>query len=206
MLETELSKIRRNYLIEYKQNGNKKSLQQLILTYLESIETIIIKFENCKLEHDELLSIAIEGAIKAINNFENIDKIYMLSCKINQNVYRYIESELKKEKQNNYESYEYYQSQRKNGEDNTISYDKTNEIIDKIDIQTTLELLPEKLKRVIELKHGFKTGEPLSFEEIGKIYSLTKESIRKIYNQAEEQIIKIYNYPYYSKQLKNKRK
>ena len=48
--------------------------------------------------------------------------------------------------------------------------------------------LPEKEKKLIEFKYGFKDGEPKTLEEVGKEFRVTRERVRQIEAKAHERI------------------
>jgi len=52
------------------------------------------------------------------------------------------------------------------------------------DIQRALESLPERERRVIELRFGLLGGEPCTLEEVGRAFGVTRERIRQIENNT----------------------
>lgn len=65
-------------------------------------------------------------------------------------------------------------------------------------ILNALESLSVKEQEVIEMRFGLKTGNPMTMEEVGKYYGVTRERIRQIENKA---LRKLRN-PYRAKALK----
>jgi RNA polymerase primary sigma factor len=52
------------------------------------------------------------------------------------------------------------------------------------DIERALESLPQRERRVIELRFGLTGGQPRTLEEVGKAFGVTRERIRQIENHT----------------------
>jgi RNA polymerase primary sigma factor len=52
------------------------------------------------------------------------------------------------------------------------------------DIQRALDSLPERERRVIELRFGLTGSQPCTLEEVGKAFGVTRERIRQIENNT----------------------
>ncbi|HXV53215.1 MAG TPA: sigma-70 family RNA polymerase sigma factor, partial [Solirubrobacterales bacterium] len=52
------------------------------------------------------------------------------------------------------------------------------------DIQKALNALPERERQVIELRYGLRGHEPLTLEEVGRAFGVTRERIRQIENNT----------------------
>jgi RNA polymerase primary sigma factor len=52
------------------------------------------------------------------------------------------------------------------------------------DIQKALDALPERERQVIELRYGLRGHEPLTLEEVGRTFGVTRERIRQIENNT----------------------
>ncbi len=48
------------------------------------------------------------------------------------------------------------------------------------DIERALDSLPERERRVIELRFGLNGGQPCTLEEVGRAFGVTRERIRQI--------------------------
>src|SRR5207244_1521532 len=53
-----------------------------------------------------------------------------------------------------------------------------------VDIEQALSSLPERERRVIELRFGLTGGQPCTLEEVGKAFGVTRERIRQIENNT----------------------
>ncbi len=65
------------------------------------------------------------------------------------------------------------------------------EVVDeslKNDVRSLLMTLPEKERKIVELRFGIGGGKPMSLKEIGENYGLTKERIRQIEKRALERL------------------
>jgi len=52
------------------------------------------------------------------------------------------------------------------------------------DIENALSSLPERERKVIELRFGLKGEQPCTLEEVGKAFGVTRERIRQIENNT----------------------
>ena len=63
-------------------------------------------------------------------------------------------------------------------------FEMATENLQREDIQRTLDLLPERERQVIELRYGLRGHEPLTLEEVGRAFGVTRERIRQIENNT----------------------
>jgi RNA polymerase primary sigma factor len=70
--------------------------------------------------------------------------------------------------------------------DETIEepFDAATENLQREDIQRALDALPERERQVIELRYGLRGHEPLTLEEVGRAFGVTRERIRQIENNT----------------------
>jgi RNA polymerase primary sigma factor len=59
-------------------------------------------------------------------------------------------------------------------------YDTAQENLQREDVQRALDALPERERQVIELRFGLRGHEPLTLEEVGRAFGVTRERIRQI--------------------------
>jgi RNA polymerase primary sigma factor len=59
-------------------------------------------------------------------------------------------------------------------------FDTATERLQREDIQKALDALPERERQVIELRYGLRGHEPLTLEEVGRTFGVTRERIRQI--------------------------
>jgi RNA polymerase primary sigma factor len=60
--------------------------------------------------------------------------------------------------------------------------DATSVSLRRVDIDRALESLPERERRVIELRFGLHGGQPRTLDEVGRTFGVTRERIRQIEN------------------------
>ncbi|HEV7400887.1 MAG TPA: sigma-70 family RNA polymerase sigma factor [Solirubrobacterales bacterium] len=63
-------------------------------------------------------------------------------------------------------------------------FEEASEHLQKEGVQRALEALPERERQVIELRYGLSGAEPLTLEEVGRTFGVTRERIRQIENNT----------------------
>jgi RNA polymerase primary sigma factor len=63
-------------------------------------------------------------------------------------------------------------------------FETATENLQREDIQRALDALPERERQVIELRYGLRGHEPLTLEEVGRAFGVTRERIRQIENNT----------------------
>jgi len=63
-------------------------------------------------------------------------------------------------------------------------FEEASEHLQKEGVRRALDALPERERKVIELRYGLSGGEPLTLEEVGKTFGVTRERIRQIENNT----------------------
>jgi RNA polymerase primary sigma factor len=63
-------------------------------------------------------------------------------------------------------------------------FEAATENLRREDIQRALDALPERERQVIELRYGLRGHEPLTLEEVGRAFGVTRERIRQIENNT----------------------
>jgi RNA polymerase primary sigma factor len=59
-------------------------------------------------------------------------------------------------------------------------FESATESLQRQDVQRALDALPERERQVIELRYGLRGSEPLTLEEVGRAFGVTRERIRQI--------------------------
>ena len=59
-------------------------------------------------------------------------------------------------------------------------FDTATESLQRQDVQRALDALPARERQVIELRYGLRGHEPLTLEEVGRAFGVTRERIRQI--------------------------
>ena len=70
--------------------------------------------------------------------------------------------------------------------DDTVEepFEAATENLQRQNIRKALEALPERERQVIELRYGLRGHEPLTLEEVGRAFGVTRERIRQIENNT----------------------
>jgi len=70
--------------------------------------------------------------------------------------------------------------------DDTVAepFETATENVRREDIERVLDALPERERQVIELRYGLRGHEPLTLEEVGRAFGVTRERIRQIENNT----------------------
>jgi RNA polymerase primary sigma factor len=63
-------------------------------------------------------------------------------------------------------------------------FEEASEHLQKEGVRRALDALPERERQVIELRYGLSGLEPLTLEEVGKTFGVTRERIRQIENNT----------------------
>src|SRR4051794_19788304 len=63
-------------------------------------------------------------------------------------------------------------------------FEEASEHLQKEGVKNALQALPERERQVIELRYGLAGGEPLTLEEVGRAFGVTRERIRQIENNT----------------------
>jgi len=63
-------------------------------------------------------------------------------------------------------------------------FEMATENLQREDIRRALDLLPDRERQVIELRYGLRGHEPLTLEEVGRAFGVTRERIRQIENNT----------------------
>jgi RNA polymerase primary sigma factor len=63
-------------------------------------------------------------------------------------------------------------------------FEAATENLQREDIQRALNALPDRERQVIELRYGLRGHEPLTLEEVGRAFGVTRERIRQIENNT----------------------
>jgi RNA polymerase sigma factor (sigma-70 family) len=69
--------------------------------------------------------------------------------------------------------------------------DPSVEVLDAVDLQRLRQLLnalPDRQRQIVELRYGLWGERPHTLEEIGDLFSVTRERVRQVHNQALERL------------------
>src|SRR4029078_10996396 len=74
-------------------------------------------------------------------------------------------------------------------EDETVAspFESAEVIMQRENVWRALNMLPERERQVIEMRYGLHGEQPLTLEEVGRAFGVTRERIRQIENNKLEQ-------------------
>ena len=61
----------------------------------------------------------------------------------------------------------------------------------KENVRRALDALPERERKVIEMRYGINGGRPRTLEEVGRAFNVTRERIRQIENNTLRKLQKL---------------
>jgi RNA polymerase primary sigma factor len=70
-------------------------------------------------------------------------------------------------------------------------FESATESMQREDVQRALDALPARERQVIELRYGLRGHEPLTLEEVGRAFGVTRERIRQIENNTLKKLKKL---------------
>jgi RNA polymerase primary sigma factor len=70
-------------------------------------------------------------------------------------------------------------------------FESATEALQREDIQKALDALPARERQVIELRYGLRGHEPLTLEEVGRAFGVTRERVRQIENNTLKKLKKL---------------
>ena len=74
--------------------------------------------------------------------------------------------------------------------DDTVEspFETASENLQREDVQRALGMLPRREREVLELRYGLDGHEPLTLEEVGQAFGVTRERIRQIENNTLQKL------------------
>lgn len=182
-----------NYLIKHK-NGDKNARDKLIIHNLRLVAHIAKKYENNKIERDDLLSIGMIGLTKAVDTFkvESNNKLgtYAARC-IDNEILMVLRKG--KNKKNIIWSHLYNGSDAYGNEMRLIDSvkDDSVDIEDKIVLDSRIHLLKNSLhilnKReltILKYRYGLLNTIPLTQKEIASLLKISRSYVSRIEKRA----------------------
>jgi len=184
----------KNKINLYKKSKNKLLLEEIIYMHSNFINEIIQNPKYKELENDEKLSCIVLAIIETVEFFnlqldlEEYKKQLKRACK------KFLYNEIKKIKiDSNFDSYEYYASQHKNGEENSITQDMCDEYIMKEKINS----LYQDIQNLSEIQKFIITARYITQMTYKEISNTLKVNINIVKNE-ESKAIKKLKHPKYS--------
>ena len=192
-----------------KQNSDLDARNELIEHNLRLVSHIIKKYYSNYDEQEDLISIGTIGLIKGISTFDGSK-----GARLATYAARCVENEILM----------YFRSQKKSSQDVSLSdmietgddgaalslmdvVSQEDDLLETISNREDLRALRQAMQhclteqelQVIRLRYGLYNGRPLTLEEVGQRFNITRERIRQI----EAKALRKLRYPLRSKQLRD---
>ncbi len=188
----------REYLLQLAE-GNKDARKKLIEHNLRLVAHITKKYDNTKIESDDLISIGTVGLIKAIDTFDK-DK----GIKLATYAARCIENEILMQLRANKKSRDDMSLEEPLGVDSEgneltlmdilgIELDLLEEVSTKMNIEKMnlmLDKLTPKERYVIDRRYGLKGGKTFTQREIAKKLGISRSYVSRIEKKAVRRLLK----------------
>lgn len=184
----------RNLMLRYKNQNDLNARNQLITSNLRYASKMASSYCDMGISYNELISVANDGLIKAIDKFDLSQDVKLISYAkwwIKQG----IENELSKKgrmPESDLPEDRTFASEMGDGDDNEESVDDafafesyTDEEKERNEfLENLLTVLTPREADILNLYYGRCGEKPKTLEEIGKKYKLTKERVRQIMEKA----------------------
>lgn len=168
---------------KYKKHNDLNARNKLIKSNLHFVADVAKKYKGLGLSYQDLISEGNIGLIKAIDRFDYTKDFKLITYGVHWIKQGILEALNKRNNSNYNELYDNIIDDR--DDDENIHVTNEYEILqNKEYIQELMGVLTKKERNIIELYFGFSIDEPLTLEEIGKIYNISKERVRIIKEKA----------------------
>lgn len=180
-------------------NGDERAYDKIFLHNLKLVyHEINTKFNSLEVEKEDLVQIGNMGLIKALNSFDlklNLKfSTYAIHC-IDNEIYKYIKLNKKNTK---LDVTDFFYITSEGEEDSLVDVLPSSESIveDYIKkeqneiIMQLIKKFPKRNQEIILLYFGFYNNKKYTFEEIGKMYNMTRANASRIVLESLEKIKK----------------
>lgn len=184
----------------YQDTNNKETLEEIIFLHTDYINEVVSKDKYDELEKDEMISIIVLSIINLVEYIDIDRKISTYKQELKRAIKRDLYDEVRKIRvHSNDESYEYYASQHKNGEEYSYTDNSFEDYIKSIIpgiLDEELDLISDREKFIIKSRYGINCDE-LTQKQLGEIFNVSDEQIRFI----EYKIMRKLKMPMHAKRL-----
>ena len=181
----------------YKKNNDIEARNKLITSNLKFVASVAKKYQGRGLSYSDLIAEGNLGLIKAMDKFDGNKNIKVISCSvwwIRQTILEALDKRNSMEAEDlptesdkselHFESEE-YTSEIEKYENDVIYYSEDSEERQKVNeekkiVSILTENLSNREKDILTKYYGLDGGDPMTLEEIGGEYNITKERTRQI--------------------------
>ncbi len=191
----------KKYLLEMKE-GDKTARNILIKHNLRLVAHIVKKYNSNHTDNEDLISIGTIGLIKGINTYDN-SKNTKLATYVARCVENEILMHLRSTKKLNQEILlqETIGSDKEGNEirlfdvlenDEESVIDKVEQNVNKEKLYNKLNFLPQREKKVLELRYGLFNGDQLTQREVASILGISRSYVSRIEKKAIEDLTNLF--------------
>ena len=177
-------------------SGDMKARDKLIEHNLRLVVFLAKKYENTKIDLEDLVSIGTIGLIKGVNTYQNDKNIklatYASRC-IDNEILMYLRKTKRKRTEVSFEDSLSYDAEGNElhledvlGTDENIVTKPIEDELDKHLMYREVSKLPDRDKEIIELRYGLNGKKELTQKEVAKLLGISQSYISRI----EKKVIK----------------
>lgn len=196
ILPPPLSKEEEDHYLELKEKGDKHAKDKLIEHNLRLVVFLAKRYENTKIDLEDLVSIGSIGLIKGINTYKrgkNIKLATYCSRCIDNEILMYLRKNKKTKTDISFEESLSFDSDGNElhledilGTDGDIVTKPLEDEYDKKILKQELSKLEDRDKEIMYLRYGLNGGEELTQKEVAKMLNISQSYISRI----EKKVIK----------------
>ena len=177
-------------------SGDMKARDKLIEHNLRLVVFLAKKYENTKIDLEDLVSIGTIGLIKGVNTYQNDKNIklatYVSRC-IDNEILMYLRKTKRKRTEVSFEDSLSYDAEGNElhledvlGTDENVVTKPIEDELDKYLMYKEVSKLPDRDKEIIELRYGLNGKKELTQKEVAKLQGISQSYISRI----EKKVIK----------------
>lgn len=167
---------------KYKNNNDINARNKLIRSNLHFVADVAKRYKGLGLSYQDLISEGNLGLIKAIDRFDYTKDFKLITYGVHWIKQGILEALNKRNNSNHNELHDNIIDDR---DDDDVYVSNEYELFqNKEYVKEIMSVLTRKERNIIDLYFGFTVNEPLTLEEIGEIYNISKERVRIIKEKA----------------------
>ena len=170
-------------------NGDMKARDKLIEHNLRLVVFLAKKYENTKIDLEDLVSIGTIGLIKGVNTYQNDKNIklatYASRC-IDNEILMYLRKTKRKRTEVSFEDSLSFDLEDVLGTDNDIVTKPIEEELDKYMMYQEVSKLEDRDREIIELRYGLNGKKEMTQKEVANMLGISQSYISRI----EKKVIK----------------
>ena len=187
-------------------NGDMKARDKLIEHNLRLVVFLAKKYENTKIDLEDLVSIGTIGLIKGVNTYQNDKNIklatYASRC-IDNEILMYLRKTKRKRTEVSFEDSLSFDSEGNElhledvlGTDDDIVTKPIEEELDKYMMYQEVSKLEDRDREIIELRYGLNGKKEMTQKEVANLLGISQSYISRIEKKVIKKYLVLLNYKY----------